>query len=291
MGIVLSYGASGTQGGPVARQLIDSGEQVRLLVRDPEKVRNLEARGAELAVGDLIDLPSLQEAHQGVDRVFLHLPLQYDFELHRAYATNAITAAREAEVELLVINTTAHVFGDTDVEVYNVRQEVLEELDASGVPNVVLRPSFYMDNFLGPWVLPAMQESGVIAFALPNDHPMQWVSSTETGRYCAAALDRPDLAGTTFDIGGPDALTGDEIAANLSALLGRELSWMALTPQQYQEALVPLFGPAVAAAVADQVRYMIDNGLGAVDMESTRTELGVEPLSLESWAKQQDWGM
>ena len=288
--VVLAYGATGTQGGPVARQLVDAGERVRLLVRDPSKVRDLEARGAEVAVGDFDDLDSLRAAHEGVDRVFLHLPLQYDFELHKRYGTNAITAAREAGVELLVMNTTAHVYAGTDVEVYNVRQHTLDELAASGVPYVVLRPTFYTDVWLGPWILPGIQ-NGVLAFALPEDHPFSWVSAEEVGAYCVAALRRPDLAGRTFDVAGPQVLTGAEIAATLSSLLGKPIGWVGITAADYEQALAPLVGPAVAAAVAEQIRFIVGGGHGPVDMTATRAELGVEPISLESWAKTQSWGV
>lgn len=289
MSVVLTYGASGTQGWPVARQLVERGEDVRLLVRNPDAVRQLEAGGAELAIGDLLDADSLREAHRDVDRVFLHLPLQYDFELHKAYGANAIAAAREAGAELIVLNTTAHVIDGTDVEVYNVRRHTLDQLADSGVPAVVFRPTFYMEIFLGPWIMPGIQEQGVIAFPLPNDFPMSWVSAEEVGAYCVAALDRPDLAGQSFDIGGPEALTGDEIAARVSALRGRTITWVTIDPSDYEQALVPLFGGAVAAAVADQVRYIIANNIGPVDMTPTRDELGVEAISFEAWAKLQAW--
>jgi NAD(P)H dehydrogenase (quinone) len=291
MGVVLSYGASGTQGGPVARRLVDDGERVRLLVRDADKVRDFELRGAEVAVGDLGDLDSLREAHLDVDRVFLHLPLQYDFALHKTYGANAIAAAREAGVELLVINTTAHVHAGTDVEVYNVRQQVLDELRDSGVPSVVLRPTFYMDVWIGPWILPGVQTSGVLAFPLPNDYPFSWVAADEVGAYAAAALARPDLVGNAFDIAGPQVMTGDQIAAALSEALGKSVSWVGISAAEYEQALSPLVGPDVASAVADQIRYLVDGGHGTVAMEQTRAEFGVEPTPLDVWAKSQQWGL
>ncbi|MBW3537794.1 MAG: NmrA family NAD(P)-binding protein, partial [Actinobacteria bacterium] len=231
------------------------------------------------------------EAHRDVDRVFLHLPLQYDFALHRTYGANAIAAAREAGVELVVINTTAHVYEGTDVEVYNVRQEVLDELRDSGVPTIVLRPTFYMDVWLGPWILPGIQNDGVLAFALPNDYPLSWVSADEVGAYCAVALARPDLAGRTFDIAGPQAMTGDEIAATLTAILGKPITWVGISAADYEQALAPLVGPAVASAVADQIRFLVGGRHGPVDMEQTRAEFGVEPIPLDSWAKSQEWGV
>ncbi len=288
-GIVLVYGATGTQGSPVAEQLLDAGRPVRVLTRDPDRARALADRGAEVAVGNLDDPASLEAAHWGVDRVVLHLPLQYDFALHETYGRNAIAAARAAGVPMLVFNTTAHVLDGTDVTVYRVRQEMVDHLRASGVPSVVLRPTFYMDNLLGPWIKPGIVDSGVLAFPLPADFPMSWVSSQEVGAYATAALDRPELVGSTFDIGGPEGLTGEAMAACLSTVLGRPVSYVEIAPDAYEQALVPLFGPAVAYEVAEQVRCIIGRGDGRVDMSQPRDQLGVEPVPLAEWAQRQRW--
>ena len=286
---MLVYGATGTQGSPVAEQLLDAGRPVRVLTRDPDRARALADRGAEVAVGNLDDPASLEAAHRGVDRVVLHLPLQYDFALHETYGRNAIAAARAADVSMLVFNTTAHVLDGTDVTVYRVRQEMVDHLRASGVPSVVLQPTFYMDNLLGPWIKPGIIDSGVLAFPLPAEFPMSWVSSQEVGAYAVAALDRPELVGSTFDIGGPEGLSGKAMAAGLSTVLGRPVSYVEIAPDAYEQALVPLFGPAVAFEVAEQVRSIISRGDGTVDMSQTREQLGVEPVPLAEWAQRQRW--
>jgi NAD(P)H dehydrogenase (quinone) len=217
---VLVYGATGTQGGPVADQLLAAGRPVRVVTRDAKRARSFADRGAEVAVADLGDPESLREAHHGVDRVVLHLPLQYDFALHEKYGRNAIDAARDAGVSMLVFNTSAQVLDDPAVTVYRVRQQMVDYLLASGVPAVVLQPTFYMDNFLGPWIKPGIIDSGVLAFALPADLPMSWISAQEAAAYAVDALDRPELAGKVFDIGGPEALTGADLAAGFTKRTG-----------------------------------------------------------------------
>lgn len=288
-GTVLVYGATGTQGSPVAEQLLAAGRSVRVLTRDPDRARALADRGAEVAVGNLDDPASLEAAHRGVDRVVLHLPLQYDFALHEMYGHNAIAAARAAGVSMLVFNTTAHVLDGTEVTVYRVRQEMVDHLWASGLPSVVLRPTFYMDNLLGPWIKPGIIDSGVLAFPLPAKFPMSWVSSQEVGAYAVAALDRPELVGATFDIGGPEGLTGEAMAACFTATLGRPVSYVEIAPDAYEQALVPLFGPAVAFEVAEQVRCIVSRGDGTVDMSQPRHQLGVEPVPLAEWVPRQRW--
>lgn len=288
-GTVLVYGATGTQGSPVAEQLLTAGRRVRVLTRDRNRAAVLADRGAEVAVGDLGDPESLEAVHRGVDRVVLHLPLQYDFGLHETYGRNAIDAARAADVAMLVFNTSAHVLPDTEVTVYRVRQLVVDYLRASGVPSVVLQPTFYMDNLLGPWIKPGIVNEGMLAFPLPADFPMSWISSQEAGAYAVAALERADLAGSTFDIGGPEGLTGDAMAACFTAALGRPVTYVGIAPDVYEQALVPLFGPAVAFEVAQQVRCIVSRGDGTVDMSAPRDRLGVEPLPLAEWISRHRW--
>ena len=287
--LILVYGATGTQGGPVAAQLLAAGHRVRVITRDAARAHHLAARGAEVAVADLGDPQSLAVANKGVDRVVLQLPLQYDFALHETYGRNAVDAAAAAGVQLVVFNTSAQVIPETQVHAYRARQEVVDHLQASGVPSIVLRPTFYMEIFLGPWIKPGIVQHGVVAFPLPSDFPMSWVSATEMGAYAVAALDRPDLVGRTFDIGGPQPLSGDGLAACFSQVLQRPARYVAISPDDYERSLVPMFGPTVAAEVAAQVRCIVGLGSGAVDMGGTAREFGVEPIPLHRWITQHSW--
>ncbi|HEV2087218.1 MAG TPA: NmrA family NAD(P)-binding protein, partial [Cryptosporangiaceae bacterium] len=262
---------------------------VRVLTRDKARAEHWGARGADIAVADLGDPDSLAAANEGVGRVVLQLPLQYDFELHETYGRNAVDAAKAAGVEMVVLNTSAQVLEGTQVKAYRARQVVVDYLQASGIPNIVLRPTFYMEILLGPWIRPAIVENGLIAFPLPADFPMSWVSATELAGYAVAALDRPDLVGRTFDIGGPEALTGEDLASWFGKALGRTCSYFPITPDDYEKSLAPVFGATVAFEVASQVRCMIDRGSGAVDMTATAATFSVEPLPLSRWIEGHSW--
>lgn len=290
-GTVLVYGSTGTQGGPVVEQLLAAGRRVRALTRDGDRARHWAARGAEIAVADLGRPDTLSAAHDGVDQVVLQLPLQYDLELHQTYGRNAVDAARAAGVELVVLNTSAHVFPGSDVRVYQARQEVVDHLETSGLPSIVLRPTFYMEIFLGPWIRPGIVEHGVVAFPfpLPSEFPMSWVSAGELAAYAVAALQRPDLAGRTFDIGGPQGLTGELIARHFSEAMDKDVSYVSIPTDDYERALAPVFGPTVAYEVASQVRCIISRGDGSVDMTDTAAEFGVAPTSLSEWIRRHDW--
>lgn len=289
-GTVLVYGATGTQGTPVEDQLLRQGRHTRVVTRDAPRAAHWTARGAEVAVADLGDPESLAAANEGVERVVLQLPLQYDFDLHGAYGRNAIDAAKAAGVELVVFNTSAHVISGEDVRIYHARQEVIDYLHASGIASIVIRPTFYYEIFLGPWIRPGIVDAGVVAFPLPAQFPMSWVSAAETAAYAVAAADRPDLAGQVIDVGGPEALTGEDIADRFRIATGRSMTYVPIDPDEYERALVPVFGEAVAFEVAEQVRCIVRRGTGAVDMTATRATFGVEPLPLSRWISSHDWG-
>ena len=286
---LLVYGATGTQGTPVVEHALAAGHRVRVVTREADRARHWAEKGAEVAVADLGDPGSLAAANDGVGAVVLQLPLQYDLALHETYGRNAVDAAKSAGVDLLVLNTSAHVIQDTQVHAYQARQVVIDYLHASGVPNVVFRPTFYMEILLGPWIRPAIVNDGVVAFPLPSDYPMSWISAAETARYAVAALDRPDLAGREFDIGGPEALTGEDLAACFAAALGRPVRFVSITPDHYEQSLAPIFGPTVAREVASQVRCIIDLGSGGVNMDVPRSEFSVAPISLSDWIARYDW--
>jgi NAD(P)H dehydrogenase (quinone) len=288
-GTVLVYGSTGAQGSPVVEQLLAAGRRVRALTRDADRARHWAARGAEIAVADLGHPDTLAAANEGIDQVVLQLPLQYDFGLHQTYGRNAVEAARAAGVELVVLNTSAHVFPEADVAAYRARQEVVDHLQAGGVPSIVLRPTFYMEILLGPWIRPGIVEHGVVAFPLPPDLPMSWVSAGETAAYAVAALDRPDLAGSTFDVGGPEGLSGESVAQRFSDALDRAVSYVPIAPDDYERALAPLFGATVAFEVAQQVRCIISKGDGTVDMAETAAQLGVRPTPLPEWIRTHEW--
>lgn len=288
-GTILVYGATGTQGTPVEDQLLNRGQDTRVVTRDAAHAAHWAARGAEVAVADLGDPESLAAANEGIDRVVLQLPLQYDFKLHEAYGRNAVDAAKAARVKLVVFNTSAHVIAGEGVHVYEARQEVVDYLHASGIPSVVIRPTFYYQILLGPWIKPGIVDSGVVAFPLPKQFPMSWISAEETAAYALAALDRPDLAGQVFDVGGPEALTGDDIAARFGKVMGRSMTYVSIDPDDYERALAPIFGESVAFEVAAQVKCMIRRGSGAVDMTATREQFRVEPVPLARWISEQNW--
>ncbi len=288
---ILVYGATGMQGSAVARQLLEAGQCVRVLVRDPVKAERWREAGAEIVQGDYLDRVSLEAAHAGIDRVILHLPLQYDLDSYERYGRNAIDAAKAAGVKLLVFNSSTEVPTGTSVKVFQVKNRVIDYLRESKVPNIILRPAFYLENFLGPGTKPAIVQQGVIAFPLRAGFKASWICHNDSASLSIAALNHPELAGSVIDIGGPEALDGNDIAERFTRILGKPIQYIAITPDDFEKALALALGPTVASEIADQFRWSAAQPDAAVDMSVTAKQLSVQLTSLDEWIKQQDWSI
>ena len=290
---VLVYGVNGVQGGAVARRLLEAGHAVRGLVRDERRVDALGGEGVEPAVGDLSDPKSLREATEGCDAVFLVLPLEYDREKVLAWMKNAIDAAGATGVDRLVFNTSGRVPPEpTDVAAFEVKREAEAYLEESAVPHVVLRPPLYMENFEAPWVASGMADVGVVAYPIPRQVKVSWLSVSDMADLCAEALFRPELSSIALDVGGPEALDGEGVAAAFSRALGREVRYQAIPPDEFEADLRDAIGEAAAADIAAVYRWMAENEdsrLFVSNPGEIRKRFQVEPMDLEEWASRREW--
>jgi uncharacterized protein YbjT (DUF2867 family) len=215
-------GATGQQGGAVVDALLDAGEPVRALVRDPGSAKSvaLSERGVTLSRADQEDPASLTEALRGVRGLFLMT--SYDErdggtegETRRGRAV-AESAAR-ADVPLVVYSSVGGAERETGIPHFESKRRV-EEVLTGLVPAVFVRPTFFMENLsraLGAEDAPEF----VLRLPIPGDVPMQMVAVADIGQVSAAALRDPASVP-----GGSVEIAGDEVAfADAAALIGRQL--------------------------------------------------------------------
>jgi uncharacterized protein YbjT (DUF2867 family) len=281
---VLVYGSTGSQGGPVARALLEQGGAVRVLVRDPARAAELAAAGAEVVTGDLVDVASLAAANVGVDAAFVVISASVPPREYVLHARNALTAARDARVPHVVVSTSGIVTDDdADVAILKAKQDLLR-LVADLTPHaVVLEPTIYLDNFA--YVYRPAIEQGVIPQPLPADVPVAYVSLDDAAAYTVAALDRPDLAGRRLSITGPEALTGHELAERFARHLGRPVHYVAADPAEFARQVEPFLGAEIADALAQMYAY--EGGPAArhlaPDTAATRAALPIEQPGVDAW--------
>lgn len=250
---VLVYGAGGVQGGAVARKLLKEGYTVHTIVRSAEKAALLQEQGITAFVGDLSDAGSLAPAHDGISKVFLLLPAEFNPERISQFIRNTVDAAKLAKVKLLVINTSGIIPDDvTGVTAIDYKKDLIAYAEQSGIPSIILQPIFYMENFL----IPGVVSKQTLAYPVPADRAIAWIGMEDAAAYGVYALNHPELAGRILPIVGPEALTGNQLAEQFSAALNREIQFYPLPVEAFEEALSPVMGKETAAGLADSYKWI-----------------------------------
>lgn len=286
---VLVTSAAGAQGRDIVRRLLAAGMTPRVLLR-PGKANPFGA-GVEAVPGDLADFDSLRRASLGADALALTLPQIQDRQALVRYGRNAVDAAKAGGVRHIVFNATGLATAGTGVAAMEAKAEVMGHLHSAGVPFTVLRPTLYLENLLSPASLAGMLREGVLAYPLPADYRVSWLSRDDLAAFVAAALARPELAGNWFDLGGPDTLTGLELAAILADATGRHIRYVPVAAPEFAARLNAVLGAGVGDEIAAIYAWFDRQRVSplAVNATTAAAALGVQPTGVRAWAEAQNW--
>jgi len=232
---ILVSGATGQQGGAVARSLLERGFAVRALTRSPEKpeAKELAGLGAEVVSGDLEDRSSIEGVLEGVRGIFsVQNFWEAGYEGEVRQGVQLADAAKAAGVEHYVYSSVGSAHRQTGIAHFDSKWEVEEHVRGSGVPYTVLRPVFFMQN----WEM--MREpilGGTLPQPLDPDKPFQMIAVEDIGVFAAMAFQNPDeWVGREVDMAG-DELTMPEIADTFSRVIGREVGYYQVPWDQFEE--------------------------------------------------------
>jgi uncharacterized protein YbjT (DUF2867 family) len=236
---VLVTGATGKQGGAVARHLLEGGDfAVRALTRDPEQAsaRALADEGAEVVRGDMDDRASLERALAGVYGVFSvqnFWETGYDREVEQG--VRLADLARAAGVEHFVYSSVGSAHRKTGLPHFESKWEIENHIRGLGLPHTIFRPVFFMDNWEVP-MLRNMLLGGTLAQPLSPDRGLQQIAVADVGGIVAMAFrDRDEWLGRELDLGG-DERTMPEIAAAFAEAIGRPVSYVQVPWEDYRQA-------------------------------------------------------
>src|SRR5256885_7157215 len=208
---ILVAGATGQQGGTVARSLLKRGHRVIGLTRSASKLKGLAAAGIEGVQGDLTQRASLTPLVRNVDGFFVvTTPFEPDFSVHPEkevlQGTTAIDAAKAASMRHVVLTSVASADRNTGIPHFESKAKVEQYLWASRVPHTITRPVAFMDNYASPWMISSLQR-GIMEVPLPPTTRQQLVAVKDVGEIAARAFDDPKAA-----IGKTVGLAGEELA-------------------------------------------------------------------------------
>lgn len=227
---ILVAGATGQQGGAVARSLVRRGHRAIGLTRSSSKLKALATAGIEGAQGDLTERASLTPLLRNADGFFVvTTPFGPDFsvdpEKEVQPATTAIDAANAAAVTHVVLASVASADQHTGIPHFESKAKVEQYLKASRIPHTITRPVAFMDNYASPWMTSTLQR-GIMEVPLPPTTRQQLVAVKDIGEIVVRAFDDPKKAiGKTVELAGDELAFGD-LPAALSEKLGHPIRYV-----------------------------------------------------------------
>ena len=279
---ILVTGATGNQGGAVARELLANGYRVKAMTRNPtsEAAQALAAQGAELIGADLDDPSSLERALADLWGVFaVQNTWEAGVEREEEQGKRIAEIARRQGVQHYVYSSVGSAHRSTGIPHFDNKWRVEETVRGLGFPSyTILRPVFFMENWVSPWFKPGI-EQGKLMVGLRPETVLQMIAVQDIGRYGRLAFERhQELNGRAIDIAG-DQLTMPQTASILSEITGRQITFEPVPLEQVRE-----FSEDFALMLEwfDAVGY-------DADVLALEAQYGMRPTRLREWAKQQNW--
>jgi NAD(P)H dehydrogenase (quinone) len=243
---IVVTGATGQLGRLVVEALLERGIPAGQIVaagRDAAKLSELAGLGVQVRSIDYNDAGSLRQAFDGADKVLLVSGSEVGQRLqqHR----NAIEAARDAGVALIAYTSIANA-DRTAMQLAAEHQATEQMLRESGVPFVLLRNSWYLENYTGQ-LAAYLQHGAVLGSA--GEGLVSAATRADYAQAAAAVLLKEDQAGKVYELGGEEAFTLGELAGEIGAATGRPVEYRDMPVEQYTEVLVQAGLPRPYAAV------------------------------------------
>jgi NAD(P)H dehydrogenase (quinone) len=273
--------ATGKTGVYTVQYLLDAGHAVRALVHsEDERAESLRKLGAEVIVGDLLEHDDAIRATQGVDGAYLCYPVRPGFIQATAYFADA---ARRAGLEVVV--NMSQISAREDSKSHAARDHWIAErvLDWSGVPTVHIRPTFFSEWFVFPWVRDTIVKEGKITLPYGQGRHAP-ISAEDQARVIAALLTDPAKhIGKTYPLFGPVQLNHDEIAEKMSTLLGRKIVYSPSSLKEYRERLESYRLPEFMIQHFEEVAVDYQNGIFSGENNVIAEITGKAPQTVEAF--------
>lgn len=276
---ILVTGATGQQGGAVARELLRRGKfAVRAFVRDQNKpaAEALKNAGAELVTGDLDDRASLDRALQDAHGVFSVQGINEGLDVEIRQGKALTDAAKAAGVEHFVYSSVGGAERKTGIPHFDSKFEIEEDLRASGLPHTILRPVFYLFNYN---YLRPMIENGTLYQPLSPDTKLQQLSEDDFGAMVATVFSRrEDFLNRQIEAASVE-MTMPEVAAAFSRVLGKKV--------EYQQVPFAAFEQQAGEEMTTMYRWFESVGYAA-NLAELKRDFG-ELTDLESYLRDHGW--
>ena len=277
--MILLTGATGRVGSAAARALLRAQIPFRVLVRDPGKL-GVDGEKMEVVEGDLGDPRAVEQALEGISRALIVMGNHPDQSiLERQFATLAGNTGVSHLVKVSSMEAAPDATAILPKNHYGTEQHIA----SLGIGWTFLRPNYYMQNML--------MYSGSIArtnsFALPlGDAKTAMIDARDVGEVAAVVLTTEGHAGQTYRLTGPELIDFYEVAARMSAVLDRPLSYVAQSPEAFREVLGQFIQSAWQLDAVCELFAEIAAGSLEEQTSTTADLLGRPAMNLDTFTQQ-----
>ncbi len=278
---ILIIGGTGTVGNMVAAGLLGEGASVRIMTHSADNLRRLPA-GVEGIRADLDDPDTLPPAYEGIDGVFLLTAVGLNETDEGLFA---VAAARVAGVRKIVHLSVYMPAGSEIIPHYRTKIPVEHAVKESGMAWTILRPNNFFQNDL--WLRDAIVQRGVYPHPV-GGKGLNRVDVRDIAACAVNALMKPGHEGRVYPVNGPDALTGDEIAAIYSRHLGREVRYGGDDLDAWAEQVKYLLPEFMVPEMRIMYQFFQSYGAAATaeELEQQRMILGRDPRSFDDFVRE-----
>ena len=275
---IVVIGATGRQGGQVARHLVKEGWQVKGITRKPEskKAAELKSLGVEVVQADMNDKSSLEAAFRDAYGVFnMQAPVSGKIEVEIQHGKNVAEAAKKTGIQHIVYGSAGLGNIKTGIEQWDAKIEVTKAMNDLGLPLTILRPVAFMELMTDPSYFPNASTWSIWPKLTGGDYKIAWISVQDVGAIAAAAFANPEKY-----IGKELALVADVKSLKECREIYREVTGK--YPSRFPMPMF-LFEKFVGKDIPNMWRWLRKNPL---TFDSSQTEeIHPEAMSVKDWLR------
>jgi len=277
---ILVVGGTGTVGSEVVRQLKARGESVFVLTRSAEHASKLPS-GVTGVIGDLLD-PSTLGVFSGMDAVFLLNPVSPS-ETFEGLA--GVIGAENAGVKRIVYLSVHDADKAPHLPHFGGKLGIEAAVRASGMQNTIVRPNNFYQNDI--WMKEAIMNYGVYPQPL-GSVGLSRVDVRDIGEASVVALTTDGHSGKTYNLVGPDVVTGESTAAEWGRALGKPVKYAGDDLEAWEAQQRAWLSPSMLFDFKHMYAFFQKRGLKATaaDVALQTKLLGHPPRSFAAYAKE-----
>ena len=272
-------GAGGTVSSELIKELESAKAPFRAAYFSKNKAEAARAKGVDAVIIDYNHSETLRAAFQGCDKLFLLGPNalnQTQLEL------NAVEAAKAVGVRHIVKHSVMGA-GEEAFSLALVHRPVEKAIESSGIEWTFLRPNSFMQNvvtFLGETI-----KADAAFYSATGEAKISHVDVRDIAAVAVKALTEPIHAGKTYTLTGPEALAYDELANELSKVLGRPIRYISLSPSDLKHGMLAEGMPeAIADRMLDLERYFREDQASCITND-IKQMTGRDPRRFAQYAR------